>query len=114
MIVAFYMTLLLKMFIYSELYSHSIQCLPVMYFFGQKNGCKQYISKLSKLGLIGLSELAKSPNSGMGVESYVDFSRYEANPSLANDMPMVTTMNRYIKSANDWIMTFLQEMGMHG
>lgn len=101
-IVALYLTLLLKMFIYSELYRHSAQCLPIMYFFGQKNSCKQHITQLTRLGYV--------PKTPVGVESYVDFSRSDAPLSQT----ITTFTNHYTKRFTDWLTAFTQEMGIYG
>ena len=37
--------IVLKLFIYSELYKHYPNCYPILYFFGQKNGCKQMVGR---------------------------------------------------------------------
>ena len=41
--------LFLKLFIYSELYKHDSHCYPIVYYFGQKGGCRQSIAKYAHI-----------------------------------------------------------------
>jgi len=41
--------ILLNLFVNSQLYQHSNHCSPVMYFFGQKEGCKQTINSWANI-----------------------------------------------------------------
>lgn len=37
--------IVLKLFVYAELYKHYPNCYPILYFFGQKDGCKQMVGR---------------------------------------------------------------------
>lgn len=44
-----FVILVLKLFIYSELYKDSEQCYPILYYFGQKSGCKRAVGRFAHL-----------------------------------------------------------------
>lgn len=39
----------LNLLVYSQYYEHSTYCYPIMYYFGQKEGCRQTISSYAQL-----------------------------------------------------------------
>ena len=41
--------ILLNLFVYSQLYQNNNNCYPVLFYFGQKEGCKQTINSWAKI-----------------------------------------------------------------
>ena len=41
--------ILLNLFVYSQLYQHSSHCYPALFYFGQKEGCKQTITSWANI-----------------------------------------------------------------
>ena len=97
--------LVLKLFLYSELYRHDGHCYPVLYYFGQTDGCRQYVGKYARwhaqLAAAGGGENAQwmvnPQNRRQGAETFIGDPRrafsYLWDAYLAGVTTLVQTLN---------------------